>query len=283
MYFAAIDRPILLDGKTVADRILEDLKTKVAQGLKVKLAVILVGDNPASEIYVRKKKEACEIIGVGFELIRFNSEVSGESLKSKISSLNNDEDVSGILVQLPLPRHICVRDILDSILPSKDVDGLTSYNLGRLIGVNENIQPATPKGIIRLLREYNIDVKGSNVVIVNNGVLVGKPLALMMINELATVTVCHKFTKNLESITKKADIIVTAVGIRGLITSEMVKEGVIVVDVGISRKKNRIFGDVDFEGVKKKASHITPVPGGVGPMTVAVLLDNLLKLKTKLL
>jgi methylenetetrahydrofolate dehydrogenase (NADP+)/methenyltetrahydrofolate cyclohydrolase len=270
----------LLDGKKLSVKILSELRDRIqAEGLKMKLVVVLVGDNPASQLYVSKKGEMCEKAGVDFEIIKFDESISEGVLEKNIEELNKDEGVTGILLQLPLPRHIDPRRMLDSILPEKDVDGLTSFNLGKTLARKEDLVPATPQGIIRLLEEYDIEVKGKNIVIINDSILVGMPLAAMLLNRRSTVSVCNKSTKNLEEHTKRADILVVAVGKPGLITADMVKENAVIIDVGICRVGNKVCGDVDFEGVKQKAAFLTPVPGGVGPMTVIMVLENLVALK----
>lgn len=272
----------LLNGKLLADKLKEELKKEVEgyikKGLrKPSLAVILVGEDPASKIYVKKKKESCEYIGINSLSYHLPEETEESQLLKLIDELNKREDVDGILVQLPLPKHIDTRKVINSIEPSKDVDGFHPVNVGKLAtGIGEGIIPCTPLGIWIMLKHYQIDTFKKDVVIVGASNIVGKPMGLIFLkNEEATITVCHKNTKDLKEHTKKADILIVAVGKPNLITEDMVKEGVVVVDVGINRLENgKIVGDVDFENVKNKAYAITPVPGGVGPLTVVSLLIN---------
>ena len=272
----------LLNGKLLADKLKEELKKEVEgyikKGLrKPSLAVILVGEDPASKIYVRKKKESCEYIGINSLSYHLPEDTREDELLKLIDELNKREDVDGILVQLPLPKHIDTRKIISSIDPSKDVDGFHPVNVGKLAtGIGEGIIPCTPLGIWIMLKHYQIDTFKKDVVIVGASNIVGKPMGLIFLkNEEATITVCHKNTKDLKEHTKKADILIVAVGKPNLITEDMVREGVVVVDVGINRLENgKIVGDVDFENVKNKAYAITPVPGGVGPLTVVSLLIN---------
>lgn len=272
----------LLNGKLLADKLKEELKKEVEgyikNGLrKPSLAVILVGEDPASKIYVRKKKESCEYIGINSLSYHLPEDTGESQLLKLIDELNKREDVDGILVQLPLPKHIDTRKVISSIDPSKDVDGFHPVNVGKLAtGIGEGIIPCTPLGIWIMLKHYQIDTFKKDVVIVGASNIVGKPMGLIFLkNEEATITVCHKNTKDLKEHTKKADILIVAVGKPNLITEDMVKEGVVVVDVGINRLENgKIVGDVDFENVKNKAYAITPVPGGVGPLTVVSLLVN---------
>ena len=274
---------IILDGKMLRDKIFESLKAtldKMQQ--KPTLAVILVGENPASQIYVRNKKKTAEKLGINSLSIEYPSDISEEELLNKIKELNSDEKVTAILVQLPLPAHINKNRIIDAILPQKDVDGLTPYNLGKLFsGEEPYVYPCTPKGILLLLDEYNIKLEGKNIVVVGRSNLVGKPVAQMLLKRNATVTMCHSHTKNLSEITKTADIIVSAVG-KKVIGEKMLKSDCVVIDVGIFRDENgKISGDVDFENVSKTAAYISPVPGGVGPMTIASLMLNTVELARK--
>ena len=271
---------IILDGKKLRDKILDDLKNKVAALTGTpKLVVISVGDDPASKIYVNNKKKYAEKIGIAAEIVEYPETVSQEILLNKIDRLNADAAVTAILVQLPLPKHIDKLKILSAIEPKKDVDGFTPYNSGLLFsGAKPFAYPATPRGILRLLDEYNIEIEGQHVVIVGRSNIVGKPLAQMMLNRNATVTVCHSHTKNLADITKTADILVSAAGGK-IIEDNMLKSNCVVIDVGIFRdEKGKLRGDVNFETVSKIASHITPVPGGVGPMTIASLMLNIVDL-----
>lgn len=274
---------IILDGKMLRDKIFESLKAKLDKmQQKPTLAVILVGENPASQIYVRNKKKTAEKLGINSLSIEYPSDISEEELLNKIKELNSDEKVTAILVQLPLPAHINKNRIIDAILPQKDVDGLTPYNLGKLFSGEEPfVYPCTPKGILLLLDEYNIKLEGKNIVVVGRSNLVGKPVAQMLLKRNATVTICHSHTKNLSEITKTADIIVSAVG-KKVIGEKMLKSDCVVIDVGIFRDENgKISGDVDFENVSKTAAYISPVPGGVGPMTIASLMLNTVELARK--
>lgn len=274
---------IILDGKMLRDKIFESLKAKLDKmQQKPTLAVILVGENPASQIYVRNKKKTAEKLGINSLSIEYPSDISEEELLNKIKELNSDKKVTAILVQLPLPAHINKNRIIDAILPQKDVDGLTPYNLGKLFsGEEPYVYPCTPKGILLLLDEYNIKLEGKNIVVVGRSNLVGKPVAQMLLKRNATVTMCHSHTKNLSEITKTADIIVSAVG-KKVIGEKMLKSDCVVIDVGIFRDENgKISGDVDFENVSKTAAYISPVPGGVGPMTIASLMLNTVELARK--
>lgn len=274
---------IIIDGKMLRDKIFESLKAKLDKmQQKPTLAVILVGENPASQIYVRNKKKTAEKLGINSLSIEYQSDISEEELLNKIKELNSDEKVTAILVQLPLPAHINKNRIIDAILPQKDVDGLTPYNLGKLFsGEEPYVYPCTPKGILLLLDEYNIKLEGKNIVVVGRSNLVGKPVAQMLLKRNATVTMCHSHTKNLSEITKTADIIVSAVG-KKVIGEKMLKSDCVVIDVGIFRDENgKISGDVDFENVSKTAAYISPVPGGVGPMTIASLMLNTVELARK--
>ena len=271
-----------IDGKALADSILAETK-KLAAGLKLRatnpsLAVILVGSSPASELYVEKKRQACGEAGIGFDLFRFKETVSEKEVLSLIAELNPKFGVHGILVQLPLPKSLNRNRVLNSVSPLKDVDGFTSFNIGLLSHGIEDIVSCTALGILKLIESTGSKIEGSNVCIVNHSIVVGRPLAQLMLNRNATVTICNQYTRNLAAFTSKADILVTAVGKAGLITADMVKAGAVVIDAGILRHRGKTFGDVDFEAVYQKASFITPVPGGVGPVTVACLLHNLVKL-----
>ena len=274
---------IILDGKKLRDKIFEDLKAKLDKmAKKPTLAVILVGENPASQIYVRNKKKTAEKLGINSISIEYPSEITENELLEKIDELNNDENVTAILVQLPLPAHIDKNKVIDKILPQKDVDGLTPYNLGKLFsGEEPYVYPCTPKGILLLLDEYGIELEGKHVVVVGRSNLVGKPVAQLLLKRNATVTMCHSHTKNLANITKTADIVVSAVG-KNVIGEKMLKSNCVVVDVGIFKDENgKISGDVDFENVSKIAAYISPVPGGVGPMTIASLMLNTVELAGK--
>ena len=268
----------LLDGKLVKKEILKRIKKEVEElDRKPGLCVIQVGEDPASCVYVSQKSKMANELGYKFKHIKLDSDVDQEKLEEIIIKLNKDKTIDGILVQMPLPKHLDSKRIQNLIRDDKDVDGLSDVNAGRLVHNVDCLMPCTPKGIMDILKHYKIDVEGKRVVIVGRSDLVGKPLASMMINAHATVTLCHSRTKNLEKITKKADILVAAVGKKGIITKEMVKKRCVIVDVGINRVDGKLYGDVDFDTVKDKASYITPVPGGVGQMTVAELGHNVLK------
>lgn len=271
---------IILDGKKLRDKIFENLKQKLNNmSEKPTLAVILVGDNPASQIYVKNKKKTAENLGINSIVINYPSNISENILLDKIQELNNDNKITAILVQLPLPKHIDKFKIIDTIAPEKDVDGLTPYNSGKLFsGEEPYVYPCTPKGILLLLDEYNIELAGKHVVVIGRSNLVGKPVAQMLLNRNATVTMCHSHTKNLSDITKTADIVVSAVG-KNIIGEKMLKSDCVVVDVGIFKDINgKICGDVDFASASKIAAYISPVPGGVGPMTIASLMLNTVEL-----
>ena len=268
----------LLDGKVVKKKILEELKEEVLK-LKRKpgLVVIQVGDDPASKVYVGQKEKMANSVGYNFQHIKFDENIEEDIIEKKIIELNNDDNVDGILVQMPLPKQLNSKKIQNLIDQYKDVDGLSDINSGMLTHNVDTLVPCTPKGIMDILEYYNISVSGKNVVIVGRSDLVGKPLASLMLNANATVTICHSKTVNLEEFTKNADILVAAVGKASLITKDMVKENSVVIDVGINRVNDKLCGDVDFDGVMDKVSYITPVPGGVGQMTVAELGKNVLK------
>ncbi|MBZ7954310.1 bifunctional methylenetetrahydrofolate dehydrogenase/methenyltetrahydrofolate cyclohydrolase FolD [Campylobacter sp. W0018] len=271
---------ILLDGKALSLKIKEELKEKnqmlKEQGMQACLAVILVGNNPASQTYVNSKAKACEACGIKSLVYHLDENTTQNELLALINTLNYDDSVHGILVQLPLPSHINKNLILESIISSKDVDGFHPINVGYLnLGLESGFLPCTPLGVMKLLKSYEINLEGLDVVIIGESNIVGRPMATMFLNAGATVSICHIKTKDLKIYTQKADLIVVAAGCVNLLRSDMIKEGVIIVDVGINRLDDgRIVGDVDFENVSKKASFITPVPGGVGPMTIAMLLEN---------
>ncbi len=267
---------VVIDGKGLSERIINNLKDT---NISPTLAVILVGNNPASEIYVRNKEKSCEKAGIVSKLFKYDEDIQEKELLEKICQLNNDDTIDAILVQLPLPDHIDENKITKAILPEKDVDGFTPVNIGLLAsGLKPYAYPCTPKGIMTILKEYNINPDGKHAVVVGRSNIVGKPLSIMLLNANATVTTCHSHTKNLKDITKTADILVAAVGKPKFITAEMVKEGAVVIDVGISRIDGKLCGDVDFENVSGKTSFITPVPKGVGPMTIASLMENTVEL-----
>ncbi len=269
----------LLDGKEVKLKILEDLKQKLLNlNEKLGLVVIQIGNDPASDVYVRQKKKMAEDLGYNFNHINLDENVNEDEILAIIDKLNNDDMVDGILVQMPIPSTLNVKRIQNAILPYKDVDGLTDINIGKLVHNEDSLVACTPMGIIDLLDYYNIDIEGKNVVIIGRSDLVGKPLASLMINRNATVTLCHSKTINLDFYTKNADILVVAIGKPNFIKRDSVKDGAVIIDVGINRMANGMLcGDVDFDDVKDKVSYITPVPGGVGQMTVAELALNTYK------
>lgn len=269
----------LLDGKVVKAKLLEDLKDKINKlDTKLGLTVIQVGEDPASSVYVRQKNKMAENLGFNFNHIKLDENIKEEELLNIIEKLNKDDNVDGILVQMPIPNHLNAKKVQNAILPCKDVDGLTDINMGKLSHNIDSLVPCTPMGIIDLLKYYNIDISGKNVVIIGRSDLVGNPLASLMTNNDATVTLCHSKTKNLSFYTKNADILVVAIGRANFIKKEDVKDGAIIVDVGINRMEDgKLCGDVLFEEVKDKASYISPVPGGVGQMTVAELGYNTYK------
>ncbi|MAG22174.1 MAG: bifunctional methylenetetrahydrofolate dehydrogenase/methenyltetrahydrofolate cyclohydrolase [Candidatus Diapherotrites archaeon] len=268
----------LIDGKAIAEQVLSKVKAVTAKlQKKPTLAVVLVGDNNASELYVRKKQEACEKVGINSKLVSSCGTVSEEDILKQIEELNNDSAVNGILVQLPLPKQVDRNKVLEAISPAKDVDGFTAENLGKLaLGIEEFVS-CTASGIVKLIESTGTNLEGKNVCVVNHSIVVGRPLVQLLLNRNATVSVCHKFTKNLSEFTKNADVVVTAAGVPNLIKGDMIKQGAIVIDAGIIRDDKKLVGDIDFDSVKEIASHITPVPGGVGPMTVACLIENTLK------
>lgn len=269
----------ILDGKEVKLKLLEDLKEKLLTlDRNLGLVVIQVGDDPASNVYVKQKNKMAENLGYNFKHIKLEEKVQEEEILNIINKLNKDNQIDGILVQMPIPKNLDAKKIQNAILPEKDVDGLTDINLGRLMHNKDTLVACTPMGIIDLLKYYNIDIEGKNVVIVGRSDLVGKPLSSLMINNNATVTLCHSKTKSLIDYTKTADILVAAIGKPKYITKDMIKEGAVLIDVGINRMEdNSLCGDIDFDNVKDKASYITPVPGGVGQMTVAELALNTYK------
>src|SRR3989344_2734986 len=268
----------IIDGRKVADDILNGLKKKVSR-MKSKpgLAVVLVGNNPASQVYVNMKEKKCEEIGFYSKKIILPESTTEEQLLKTIDDLNQDPRIHGMLVQLPLPKHIDEQLIIDSILPHKDADGFNPINMGNLFVGNNLIIPATPKGIIQLIESTKVSLEGKQAVVVGRSNIVGKPVAMLLQQKNCTVTMCHSKTKNLENHTRQADILVAAVGNARMISAEMVKPGAIVIDAGITKIHGKLVGDVDFSGVRKVAGFITPVPGGVGPMTIACLLENTLE------
>lgn len=268
----------IIDGKKIADGILERLK-KQAKTLKQKpgLAIVLVGNNPASEIYVNSKLKRAEETGFYVEKHALPEKTTQDELMALVDKLNQDRKIHAFIVQLPLPKHINENMVIDSILPHKDADGFTPVNLGNLLNDNNMLLPATARACMELIKSTGIDIKGKNAVVVGRSNIVGKPTALLLLQENATVSICHSKTKSLENYTKNADILVVACGKPKLIRKDMVKSGAVVIDVGINRVDGKIVGDVDFNSVKEVAGFITPVPGGVGPMTIAMLLENTIK------
>ena len=273
----------ILDGRALSKKIELEITNEVKMlkekcGCTPGLAVVLVGQDPASATYVNMKKKACDRVGFYSITHDMPETISQEAIEKTIVMMNNDTNIDGILVQLPLPPQIDTTKILELVDPAKDVDGFHPYNVGRLVTNLDGFVPCTPLGVMELLREYNIDVKGKNCVVVGASNIVGKPMASLLLNANATVEICHIFTDDLKKHTLNADIVLCGVGIINLITEDMVKDNVVIVDIGVSRtKEGKLVGDVDFENVSKKSSYITPSPGGVGPMTIAMLLSNTLK------
>ncbi len=273
---------IVLNGKDLAkkiqNKIKEDVELLKKASITPGLAVIMIGDDPASQVYVKKKAEACKEAGIYSVVHEMPENIKEETIINTIKLMNENQNINGILVQLPLPPHINQTKILEAIDPKKDVDGFHPYNMGRLCLDLDSFVPCTPLGVMKIFEEYGIDVKGKDVCVVGASNIVGKPMAALLLNEFATVDICHIYTKDLKEHTKKADIIIVAVGKAGLITEDMVKDEAIVIDIGINRLENgKLAGDVDYDNVADKCSHITPVPGGVGPMTIAMLLSNTIK------
>ncbi len=272
----------IIDGKLVSAEVRKSILSSVTEfkeenGFVPGLAVILVGDNPASAVYVRNKHKACLEVGMNSYEITFDKNVSEDVLLAKIDELNQDEKVNGILVQLPLPEHISEEKVINRISPDKDVDAFHPVNVGKILIGNYDFLPCTPAGIMELLKFYNVDIKGKECVVIGRSNIVGKPMALLLLGENGTVTVCHSKTKDLKEVTKRADILVVAIGRANFVTKDMVKEGCVVIDVGINRLENgKLCGDVAFDEVSSVADKITPVPGGVGPMTITMLLKNTL-------
>lgn len=266
---------MILDGKKVSNEIIDKLKEKIDNlNKKINFAIIWVGNDAASSIYVKNKIKKCESVGINAILYHLDEDTSEKQLIDLIDDLNNNEDVCGILLQSPVPSHININNCFDKILPQKDIDGFSNQSIGNLVLNKSGFVSCTPLGIIKLLEYYNIDVSGKHVVIINRSNIVGKPLFHLLVNKDATVTMCHSKTNNLCKYTKDADILITAVGKPNFITQDMVKDGAVVIDVGISRIDNKVCGDVDFDSVIQKVSYITPVPGGVGPMTIAMVINN---------
>lgn len=270
---------VILDGKAVSAKVKEEVKAEVEalkkQGVSVGLAVIIVGNNPASRTYVNNKKKACEAAGIVSEEYALPEETTQEELLALVRELNQKDSINGILCQLPLPKQLDEEAVIAAISEKKDVDAFSAVNVGHIMIGDYSFLPCTPAGIMEILRHYNIDVAGKECVVIGRSNIVGKPMAMLLLHQNGTVTICHSKTKNLKDITSRADILVAAVGIPHFVTADMVKEGAVVIDVGMDRDENgKLCGDVDFAAVEPKASYITPVPGGVGPMTIATLLKN---------
>lgn len=270
---------VILDGKAVSAKVKEEVRAEVAalneKGVSVGLAVIIVGNNPASRTYVNNKKKACEAAGIVSEEYALPEETTQEELLALVEELNRKDSINGILCQLPLPKHLDEEAVIAAISEKKDVDAFHAVNVGHIMIGDYAFLPCTPAGIMEILRHYNIEVAGKECVVIGRSNIVGKPMAMLLLHQNGTVTICHSKTKNLKEVTSRADILVAAVGIPHFVTADMVKDGAVVIDVGMDRDENgKLCGDVDFAAVEPKASYITPVPGGVGPMTIATLLKN---------
>lgn len=273
---------VIIDGKKIADQIKEKLKKDIFRlknkGIVPGLAVILAGDDPASRVYVSNKEKTCQALGINSRVLKLPQKVSQKRLLALIKKLNRDTKIHGILIQLPLPKHLNEKEIMAAVDIKKDVDGFHPFNLGNLLTNQPFFYPCTPAGILELIKNTGISLEGKECVVVGRSNIVGKPLAIMLLNQNATVTIAHSKTKNLSEVCRRADVLISAVGKAGLIKATMVKSGAVVIDVGINRlAKGKLAGDVDFEAVKKIAGFITPVPGGVGPMTIAMLAKNTVK------
>jgi len=269
----------ILDGKKLSKQIKEDIKTEVVNlydkyGKKPHLVVILIGDDPASETYVASKERSSKAVGIKSTIIKKESSIKEDELIDLIQELNSDNSVHGILLQLPIPKHIDEEKVINLIEPKKDVDGFSNHHVARLNKGLEALVPCTPLGIMELLKAYQIDIEGKHAVVMGRSQIVGKPMASLLLKANATVTITHSRTKDMKEITKQADILVVAIGKAKMVDESYVKEGAVLIDVGISRIDGKLYGDIDFDSVKNKASYITPVPGGVGPMTIAMLLKN---------
>ena len=272
----------IIDGKAISAEIKEDLKEKVAeykkQGVEITLAVVKVGNDPASAVYVRNKEKACEYVGITSRTLALPEETTEEELLKVVNDLNEDKAVNGILVQLPLPKHIDESKVLLAIDSNKDVDGFHPVNVGKMVIGEETFLPCTPAGIIEMLKRTDVEISGKECVVIGRSNIVGKPMSMLMLKENATVTIAHSRTKDLKEVTKRADILIAAIGKAKFVTADYVKEGAVIIDVGMDRDENgKLCGDVDFDSVSQVASAITPVPGGVGPMTVTMLLVNCLR------
>ena len=273
---------IIIDGKSLAKKIRQELKEECDElknnGINPKLAVIMVGDDPASKVYIRNKSKACEDVGIEYEEFILKDETTQEKLIELIKKLNNDKIINGILLQSPIPKHLNINEAFKAITYMKDVDGFTPSSVGKLCIGEDTFISCTPYGVMKMFQEYNIDLTGKDVVILGRSNIVGKPLIQCCLQKNATVTVCHSKTKNLAEHTKRADVVISAIGQSKFVKEDMVKDGAVIIDVGINRGEDgKLTGDVDFENVEKKASYITPVPGGVGPMTIAMLMNNVIK------
>lgn len=272
----------IINGKKLAKKIREDLKVKCEElkgkGVNPKLAVIMIGDDKASQIYVRNKSKACEEIGIEFEEHLLDGNIEQQDLIDLIKRLNQDEKIHGILLQSPIPKHLDINEAFRTIAPGKDVDGFNPLNVGKLCLNQDTFVSCTPYGIMKMFEAYDIDLTGKNVTILGRSNIVGKPLIQCCLNKNATVTICHSKTKNLKQYTQKADVVIAAIGKSKFVRADMIKEGAVIIDVGINRDEDgNLTGDVDFENVYNKVSYITPVPGGVGPMTIAMLMNNVIK------
>lgn len=270
----------IIDGKIVSaavkQRVAQEVKQLNKKGISVGLAVILVGDDAASQIYVSNKEKACEALGIISRKYVLPASTTEEELLELIDSLNNDNEINGILCQLPLPRGLNEKAVINAISPEKDVDAFHPVNVGKIMIGDYDFVPCTPAGVMEMLAYYNIDASGKECVVIGRSNIVGKPMGMLLLHKNGTVTVCHSKTKDLSEVTQRADILVAAVGKANFVTSDMVKSGAVVIDVGMNRANGKLCGDVDFNAVKEKASYITPVPGGVGPMTIAMLMQNTL-------
>lgn len=273
----------IIDGKKVSAQVKEEvrkqtLELKETHGITPGLAVVIVGDDPASRVYVNNKKKACEVVGFKSEEYALPASTTQEELLKLVNTLNNKEDVNGILVQLPLPEHLDDKAVIEAINPQKDVDAFHAVNVGKIMLGEYDFLPCTPSGVMEMLHAYDIPVSGKNCVVIGRSNIVGKPMAMLLLHENGTVTICHSRTQNLAEVCRGADILVAAVGKPKFVTADMVKDGAVVIDVGMDRDENgKLCGDVDFENIKNKCSYITPVPGGVGPMTISTLMKNTLK------
>ena len=273
----------IIDGKKVSANVKESVRLECERlvkehGVTPGLAVVIVGDDPASRVYVNNKKKACELVGFKSEEYALPAETTQDELLSLVDTLNNKDDINGILVQLPLPKHLDDKSVIERISPKKDVDAFHAVNVGKIMLGEYDFLPCTPAGVMEMLHQYEIAVEGRECVVIGRSNIVGKPMGMLLLHENGTVTICHSRTKNLKEVCQRADILVAAVGRAKFVTADMVKDGAVVIDVGMNRDENgKLCGDVDFENVKDKCSYITPVPGGVGPMTIATLMKNTIK------